>query len=200
MIHLALFASGSGSNAENLARYFATHPSIRVKHILTNNPVAGVIERARDLDIPCTVFSRDDLGPDSKLPALLNRESIHFLILAGFLKMVPPVLLRAFPDRILNIHPALLPLYGGKGMYGKHVHEAVLRDRQTESGITIHLVNAQYDEGRILFQARCPVLPSDTPESLAERIHVLEYRHFPLVVEDYVLSLEALLPGLNNHP
>ena len=166
MKNLVIFASGSGSNAENIIRYFATKPDFCVKKIYCNVPGAYVLERARQLQ---------DEGTD-------------FIVLAGFLWLVPPCITAAYPNRIINIHPALLPAYGGKGMYGHHVHEAVLAAGEQQSGITIHYVNDRYDSGDIIFQATCPVLPDDTPDTLAARVHELEYRHFPRVIEETVLK------------
>ncbi len=188
---IAIFASGSGTNAENLARYFSKHPSIRTEMILTNNARAGVLERAARWDIPALVFSRNDLCHSGHVLDILSVQGIDYIILAGFLWLIPPAILRHYPDRILNIHPALLPKYGGKGMYGDHVHMAVLAACEKSSGITIHLVDEIYDAGRILFQATCPVIPGDTPRSLAERIHALEYRHYPPVVEQYIKQRNA---------
>ncbi len=186
MKNIALFASGSGTNAENIIEYFENHTSIRVSLVLTNKPNAGVIKRAAKFNIPCIVFSKADLYDSQTVIDILKNNNIHFIVLAGFLWLVPGKILEFFPDCILNIHPALLPSYGGKGMYGQHVHEAVIINQEKESGITIHLVNAEYDMGKILFQARCPVLPGDTSNSLAERIHNLEYKYYPLVIEQFI--------------
>jgi len=186
MKNIAIFASGSGTNAENIIEYFKNHPSIRVLLVLTNKPDAGVIKRAGRFNIPCVVFSRADLYDSQLVIDLLKKNNIHFIVLAGFLFLIPGKILELFPDSIINIHPALLPSYGGKGMYGQHVHEAVIINQEKESGITIHLVNAEYDKGKILFQARCPVLPGDTAGSLAQRIHLLEYQHYPRVIEQFI--------------
>ncbi len=186
MQNIAIFASGNGSNAQTIAEYFCNHPEIRVSLILTNNPAAYVIQRAAHLAVPSFIFNRETFYQTSLIENFLIEKGVTFIVLAGFLWMIPPGLIEAFPDRIVNIHPALLPRFGGKGMYGKHVHEAVLNSGCKESGITIHLVNNRYDEGRILFQATCPVLPGDTPETLAERIHQLEHRHYPEVIEQFV--------------
>jgi len=183
MINLAVFASGSGTNAENLVRYFDRHPEIKVALILSNRPDAFVLQRAKQLNIPAFCFNKDDFQHNDKLLHLLADYRIDGLVLAGFLWLIPEQLLKAFPQRIINIHPALLPRHGGKGMYGRHVHEAVVAKGEKESGITIHLVDAEYDRGKILFQAHCPVLPDDTPEAVATKVHELEYRHFPIEVE-----------------
>lgn len=187
MIRLAIFASGSGTNAEAIMKRFVGHKSIRVELILTNKKDAGVIARAERLRVPCQVFNKTQLEEGWLLEPLKNH-SIDYIILAGFLLKIPVSLIQVFPNRICNIHPALLPKYGGKGMYGHHVHEAVINAGEKESGITIHLVNEEYDKGRILFQATCPVLPEDSPDDLASRIHKLEHEHYPRVVEEFVLG------------
>lgn len=182
---LVILASGSGTNAENIATYFRDHDSISVSKILSNKSDAYVLERARSLNIPFSSFDR----PTFTNPAFLQElGSADYIILAGFLWLVPTYLIEAFPDRIINIHPALLPKFGGKGMYGQHVHEAVVNSEEGESGITIHLVNEEYDRGEILFQAKCTLDEGETADSLAKKIHVLEYEHFPRVIEDYVLA------------
>lgn len=181
--HIAIFASGAGSNARELIRHFHAHPRFRVSLVACNRPDAGVIGVAGEAGVPVLHLEKDRFfRGDGHLPDLMAA-GIDLLILAGFLWKVPSSLVRAFPDRILNIHPALLPSHGGKGMYGSHVHEAVIRGGDRHSGITIHLVDEQYDHGRTLFQARIELLPDETPDSLARRIHVLEHRHFPAVVE-----------------
>lgn len=187
MITLGIFASGSGTNAENFCKYFAGHPQIRVGKIYTNNPEAGVIERAARNNVPSAVFSQEEIK-DGRLVEQMRSDGIAAVILAGYMKLIPAEFIKAFTDRILNIHPALLPNYGGKGMYGDHVHKAVVANRETKSGITIHLVNEKYDEGRILFQAECDVTKDDTPESLAQKIHALEYAHYPEQAAKYLLD------------
>ncbi|WP_370088443.1 phosphoribosylglycinamide formyltransferase [Ekhidna sp.] len=184
-VNLAILASGSGSNAENITKYFDTHPNIQVKEILSNKPDAFVHERARKLDIPSSTFTRDQFRDSSFIKRL---EDIDYIILAGFLWLIPQFLVKSFPNRIINIHPSLLPKFGGKGMYGDHVHKAVIEAGEKESGITIHLVNEEYDKGKILFQAKCEVEPSDTPDSLASKIHSLEYTHFPKTIESYIVA------------
>lgn len=188
MLRIAVLASGSGTNAERLVRHFAEHPRMRVALIGCDRPGAGVLQRAWDLGVPSLLFSGTELR-DGTVQQELVGQGIGLVVLAGFLRLVPSALVGAFPDRIVNIHPALLPAYGGKGMYGRHVHEAVLAAGEPESGITVHLVNEHYDEGEHLFQARCPVLPDDTPDSLAVRIHELEHRHYPQVVEKLAEAL-----------
>jgi phosphoribosylglycinamide formyltransferase-1 len=189
MIKIAIFASGSGTNAQRITEYFRKGTSsIIVDLILSNNPDAPVLERARNLGVSCVSFSRHEFYESNRIPKLLDEHGIDYVILAGFLWLVPDVILKAYADRILNIHPALLPRYGGKGMYGMKVHETVIANKDKESGITIHLVNERYDEGQILFQEKCTLEETDTPGNLAEKIHLLEYRHFPEVIEKYILS------------
>lgn len=187
MKHIAIMASGGGSNAEVLSNYFSHHNTIEVSLIICNRKNAGVIDRARRLNIPLELISKDDLA-DKKVEVLLNKYSIDYIVLAGFLLKIPESLVKLYPNKILNIHPALLPKYGGKGMYGNFVHEAVIKNKEVESGITVHLVNENYDEGSILFQATTYVNENDTPESLANKIHVLEHENYPRVVEKYIES------------
>ena len=181
-LKIALFASGSGSNAENIVRSFLNDSKFEFPVIISNKKEAYVHERAKELNIPSVTFSREDFVKAEPILNLLNEYKIDCIVLAGFLLKVPEVLINAFPDKIINIHPALLPNYGGKGMFGHHVHEAVKASGDTESGITIHYVNAHYDEGNIIFQAKCPVLPTDTPDMIADKVHALEYEHFPKVI------------------
>lgn len=188
MIKIAIFASGSGSNAENIVRYFSKHPSIQISLILTNKPDAFVLQRARELQIRSVVVSAKDVNEGETVPALLRDNEIDWIVLAGFLLKIPDVLIAAYPHRILNIHPALLPKFGGKGMYGRYVHEAVVSSGEKVSGITIHYVNGSYDEGQIIFQAECPVLPSDTADEVASKVHALEYEHYPRIIEQVVMS------------
>jgi phosphoribosylglycinamide formyltransferase-1 len=181
--HIAIFASGSGSNAENISRFFVGHPTIEVSLFLTNKPDAFVIERAKKLGIPCHIFNREEFYNTDDVIRQLHKYNIDLVVLAGFLWLIPANLIRNFPKAIVNIHPALLPKYGGKGMYGSHVHEAVIANNESESGITIHFVNEEYDAGDIIFQAKCPLSVNETPESLAGKVHELEYRWFPEVIE-----------------
>lgn len=182
MKKIALLASGSGSNAENMVRYFAGKQGWTFPLIISNKADAGVHQRAKSLQIPSFTFSKAGFENGDVLQ-LLQAHDIDLIVLAGFLLKIPGNLLQAYPRKIINIHPALLPKYGGKGMYGMHVHEAVAAHRETETGISIHYVNENYDEGQIIFQARCDVLPSDTPEDIAAKVHALEYRYFPAVIE-----------------
>ncbi len=192
MERIAVFASGSGTNAENL---ICNLTQGKVCVIICNNPQAYVLERARKLQIPAVVLTREQLrqppvaGQSHALTDLLQEYRIDFLLLAGYLLQIPSYLIERYPGRILNIHPALLPKYGGKGMYGHHVHQAVIDAKETESGITIHVVDDRYDHGPALFQARCSVTDSDTADTLAQKIHLLEQQFFPQVVDSYILSL-----------
>jgi len=183
---LAVFASGTGSNARRLIEHFQSGPLATVALIVCNKPGAGVLQIAAEQGIPTLLVEKERFFRGDGYVADLKSQQIDFVILAGFLWKVPGSLIEAFPHRIVNIHPALLPNYGGKGMYGRYVHEAVLAAGDPESGITIHEVDEQYDHGAHLFQATCPVLPGDTPDSLAHRIHELEHRHYPRVVEEWV--------------
>jgi phosphoribosylglycinamide formyltransferase 1 len=187
MSKIAVFASGSGTNAENIFRYFSSSKSAEVTLILTENPKAFVIDRAKKLGVPCHIFTVEELKK-GLVTRLLKDNKIDLVVLAGFLRLIPEDLINAFPNRILNIHPALLPKFGGKGMYGMRVHKAVVDSGESETGITIHLVNEEYDSGDILFQARCPILPCDEPETVAERVHALEYQYYPEVIKKFILE------------
>lgn len=180
---IAIFASGSGSNAENIYNYFIGNDKVKISLILTNNPNAKVIERAERLGIEYKVFDKNSFYNTHEIIDLLSAKKIDWVVLAGFLWIIPPNLIKAFPNKIINIHPALLPRYGGKGMYGDKVHQSVIENKETESGITIHFVNENYDEGKIIFQAKCSILPTDKSEDLAKKIHALEYKHFPEVIK-----------------
>jgi len=181
MNNIAIFASGSGSNAENIINYFINNQIPSGFIIFSENPKAFVFERAKELGVDAELFSMNELRSGLVL-SKLKKSNINFIILAGFLKLIPAEIIKEYNNRIVNIHPALLPKYGGKGMFGEKVHSAVINARERESGITIHYVNNNYDEGDIIFQAKCEVSPEDTPESLAEKIHQLEYKYFPEVV------------------
>ncbi len=190
MIRLGVFASGSGTNAMNINRYFADHSNIALSKIYCNNPVAGVITKGYSDDIPTQIFTRRQLQNGSLLQQLKN-DNIDVIVLAGFLWLIPANLIEGFPNRIINIHPALLPKYGGKGMYGMNVHQAVIDAKEKETGITIHLVDEKYDTGDHLFQATVAIDKTETAESVANKIHTLEYKHFPEVIERYVRSLNT---------
>ena len=184
MKNVAIFASGSGTNAENIARYFSKSETVKVAVVLSNNKNVGVHARVNNLGIPSFVFSRDEFGEGTPILAKLAEYQIDLIVLAGFMNKISDALLTAYPGKIINIHPALLPKHGGKGMYGMHVHEAVVAAGEKESGITIHYINENYDEGDIIFQAKCEVLPADTPEEVATKVHALEYAHYPHVIDD----------------
>ena len=184
-INLAIFASGSGTNAENIIKYFENHERIQVKEILSNKKDAFVHQRAKNLNIPSSTFNKEQFNDSSFIKRL---EDIDYIILAGFLWLIPKFLIKAYPYKIINIHPALLPKFGGKGMYGDRVHNAVIEAGEKESGITIHLVNEEYDKGDILFQTKCALTKTETANSLAQRIHALEYEHFPRAIEEYIMS------------
>ena len=198
MIKLAIFASGSGTNAENITTYFKSHPSISVSLILSNKPDAYVITRAKQLNIPFYIFDKEQLNNSTHVYDILDKNSIDYIILAGFLLKIPEKMVEKYPDRIINIHPALLPNWGGKGMYGMNVHKAVVNAGEKETGITIHIVDEKYDNGRILFQTKCPVTPSDTPDTVAEKIHQLEQDNFPRVIKDYIIGEVGKLLNTNS--
>ena len=181
--NIAIFASGSGSNAENLIRYFQKSDSVEVSLVLSNKTDYFRFDIPNRLKVPCNVFPKEDWIAGDEILAILQEYRIDFIVLAGFLVRVPDLLLHAYPNKIINIHPAHLPKFGGKGMYGDRVHEAVVAAGEKESGITIHYINERYDEGNIVFQAACPVLPTDSPEDVAKKVHALEYEHFPRIIE-----------------
>ncbi len=192
MNNIAIFASGAGTNAENIIKYFSTRNSARIKLILSNKREAYVLKRAEAHNIRSVFFDRHDFYETGKILDFLKGNRIDFIVLAGFLWLVPDDILKFYEGRIINIHPALLPDYGGKGMYGDRVHKAVIGSRDRESGITIHYVNSIYDAGDIIFQAKCEVSPDDTPDTLAVKVHALEYKYFPTVIEDLVTKLPSL--------
>jgi phosphoribosylglycinamide formyltransferase-1 len=187
---IAIFASGSGTNAQRIIEYFSRNPQITVYLVLSNKPDAYVLERAKILNVPSVVFNRHSFYETDEITGLLKKDGIDLIVLAGFLWLIPLNLIRAYPGRIINIHPALLPKYGGKGMYGARVHEAVIQSGDKESGISIHYVNEKYDEGSIIFQAKCEVMQNDTPDTLSQRIHQLEYKHYPEIIEKLIKGLK----------
>ena len=187
MKRIVILASGSGTNAENIIKYFQNSATIKVEKVLSNKKDAKVLERADRLGIDNESFNREDFISTNKILELLKRKS-DYIILAGFLWKIPENIIKAFPNKIINIHPALLPKYGGKGMFGMHVHNAVVENKERESGITIHYVNENYDEGAIIFQKSFEVLLSDTAENVAEKIHTLEYENFPKIIEKVILE------------
>lgn len=183
MIQIAIFASGNGSNAENIAQYFTNDPEVHISLIISNKYDAYVHERAKKLGIPSYTFSKAEFDDGSLIIDTLKQYKIDFIVLAGFLLKVSKPILDAYPHRIVNIHPALLPKFGGKGMYGDNVHRAVVEAGETESGITIHYVNENYDEGNVIFQSLCEVTPEDSPDDVAQKVHELEYKYFPEIIE-----------------
>lgn len=186
---IAIFASGVGSNARSIIEYFKEKSGVSVVLIGSNKPEALVLKKAVDLGVPSFVFNKSEL---TSRPVVLNKllkERIDFIVLAGFLLQIPESIIRAFPKRIVNIHPALLPKFGGKGMYGKHVHKAVIDAKEKESGITVHYVNEFYDDGVIIFQTSCSVDENDSITTLAEKIHALERKHYPLIIDKIIQPL-----------
>ena len=186
MKKIAIFASGSGTNAQNIIEYFVHNSNIQVCRIYSNNEDAYVLTRAKKFNILTLTFNKNDFLKTDKIINQLKNDETDLIILAGFLWLVPINILKRFTNRIINIHPALLPKYGGKGMYGSFVHEAVIKANEKESGISIHLVNEKYDEGEIIFQAICKIDGNETPDSLATKIHTLEHNHFPQVIEEFL--------------
>ena len=193
---IAIFASGSGSNAQRIAEYFSGSSSVEISAVYCNKPEAYVMERARSLGIPSVLFDRDTFYNQTVILDDLKSRGVDWIVLAGFLWLVPVYILKAFPQRIVNIHPALLPGYGGRGMFGMKVHQAVIEAGEEQSGITIHYVNEQYDKGDILFQSKCKLSREDTAETLAAKIHELEYEHFPVVIVKVMVCLLVVVYSL----
>lgn len=187
MKRILIFASGSGSNAENIIKYFESRSVGTVVAVFSNNSNAGVLGKAKKLDVPTVIFSKDDLNSGKVLQNVITFQP-DLIVLAGFLLKFPDDLIEAYPNAVINIHPALLPKFGGKGMYGMHIHKAVVENKEKETGITIHYVNENYDEGNIIFQQNVALSESDTPESVAVKIHELEQKHFPAVIEKLLIS------------
>jgi phosphoribosylglycinamide formyltransferase-1 len=187
MISIAIFASGRGSNAKSIIEEFSKIEGLEVGLILTNKPDAGVLELAQSHQIPIHITNRAEFGSSQSVLPVLKNHKIEFIALAGFLWLIPKALLEIFPDRIVNIHPALLPEYGGKGMHGMHVHKAVKMAGETKSGITIHYVNEKYDEGESIFQANVDLDQTDSPEDIARKVLVLEHKHYPIVLKKLLL-------------
>ncbi|WP_162427834.1 phosphoribosylglycinamide formyltransferase [Pontibacter pudoricolor] len=190
--NIVIFASGSGSNAQRLLEHFEHHPQIRVAALFSNNPKAYALKRAETYHVPALLFSRDEFYNSDNVLEQVKNFNPDLIVLAGFLWLVPLNLLQAFPDKIINIHPALLPKYGGKGMHGLNVHTAVVQAGDEHSGITIHRVNEEYDKGEFILQEYCPVMPGDTPEELAARVLQLEHKYLPEVVEKLLLKQDQL--------
>ncbi|MEY5047608.1 MAG: hypothetical protein RLZZ175_967 [Bacteroidota bacterium] len=185
-VRIAFFASGSGSNVENIFTKLSNETAIEFVKIYCNKPDAFVLQRAEKLQIPARVFTKQEFSLSDIILQDLLDEKIDLVILAGFLWMIPASLVKAFPNKIINIHPALLPKFGGKGMYGMHVHEQVVATKETETGITIHYVNEHYDDGPAILQAKVPVLPTDSPDDVANKVHQLEYEYFPKAILEVV--------------
>jgi len=185
-VHVAVFASGAGSNTQKIVDYFRNHNSIKISLIVCNKPEAGVLHIADKENIPALLINREKFFNDDAYLDVLKKNKIDFIVLAGFLWKIPLLLIQAYPYKIINIHPALLPEHGGKNMYGNHVHEAVIASGSKESGITIHYVDEHYDNGDILFQAKCTVDENETPETLAQKIHLMEYENYPPIIEEVI--------------
>ncbi|MCI0523534.1 MAG: phosphoribosylglycinamide formyltransferase [Bacteroidales bacterium] len=191
MKNIVIFASGAGTNAENIIRYFSNEKKAKVTLVLSNKPQAKVLERAATLGVDSVFFDRRQFYETGEVQSILRNRKTDLIVLAGFLWLVPQQIIEEYRGRIVNIHPALLPLFGGAGMYGERVHRAVLDAGCSESGITIHFVNEEYDSGDIIFQAKCPVLPDDDTDSLASRVHALEYMHYPAVISKIIDALSS---------
>lgn len=189
MKRMAIFASGSGTNAENIIKYFQDTNTAKVVLVLSNNPNAFVLKRASNLNVKTLVFSKEQLKDPNWAHETFSLLTLDLIVLAGFLWKFPVHLLEVFKNKVVNIHPALLPKYGGKGMYGAHVHKAVVANKESESGITIHYVNENYDEGAIIFQAKCSICETDTFMEVAAKIHQLEIKHFPIVIQHTLSDL-----------
>jgi len=183
MKNIAIFASGNGTNAQRIAEYFSDNQNINVCLIISNNKDAFVLQRAKNLSIPSIYYNRSDFYETKKINNILKQNSVDLIVLAGFLWLIPQKLIKDFSGKIINIHPALLPKFGGKGMYGNKVHKSVIEAGEKESGISIHFVNEKYDEGKIIFQEKVAIQSNDNHESLAKKIHQLEYKYFPQVIE-----------------
>ena len=190
MKKIAIFASGRGSNARRLVEHFKGHTAANITLIVSNKPDAPVLDMAREQGIATLIFNKKKFYNKKSVIPELTSAGIDFIVLAGFLWLMPKTIVEHYPKRIINLHPALLPKYGGKGMYGMKVHQAVRAANETETGITIHYVNEQYDEGNIIFQARCTVEKNDTPEDIAQKIHELEHKYLPIITEKLVVSSE----------
>ncbi len=183
MQKIAIFASGTGTNASKIIEHFASNEEVEIALILSNRPKAYVLKVAENNNIPAKVINRSEFYDSNDIVEELENSEIDFIVLAGFLWLIPSSLINSYPNKIINIHPALLPKYGGKGMYGRFVHEAVFNAKETESGITIHFVNEEYDEGKIVFQAHCLIDPSDGPKEIGKKIQELEHKYYPIIVE-----------------
>jgi len=184
--NMAIFASGEGSNAQKIIEYFNGNDKIRVSLIVSNNPAASVLEKAARADINHLLINKEEMKTGTKLVSLLKENQIDLIVLAGFLWLIPSYLIKAYPEKIINIHPSLLPKFGGKGMYGMHVHQAVLDANEKETGISIHLVDEVFDHGKVIFQAKCAVEANDSAQALAQKVHALEHEHYAKVLESFI--------------
>lgn len=189
-MNLAIFVSGSGTNCENIIKYFQDSDKVHVTVVISNRADAYALVRAERLGVPTEIVPKKQLNDEAFLMPLLRKYNVEFVVLAGFLLLAPDFLINAFPRRIINLHPALLPKFGGKGMYGHHVHEAVKAAGETETGMTVHYVNNVCDGGEIIAQFSTPILPEDTPDDIAAKEHILEQEHFPQVIEEILQKLE----------
>ncbi|MDQ3142444.1 MAG: phosphoribosylglycinamide formyltransferase [Bacteroidota bacterium] len=189
---IAIFASGNGTNALQLINYFKNHDHIDIGMIITNHSKAGVIKLAKEHDIPFSIINKSLLANNSYMIALLNLYDINFITLSGFLLLMPPFMVKLFDHKMINIHPALLPKFGGKGMFGENVHKAVISAGETESGITIHYINEMYDQGKIIFQAKCNVDKKDNAEKLAKKVQELEHKHYPEWTEKLIMQMRYI--------
>lgn len=185
MTNIAVFVSGNGTNLQRIADFFQNDDNVNIVCVVCNNPAAYAVQRAEKMNIPVIMVDKKTLN-DESFVKLLQDKDVDFIVLAGFLLLIPASLVKAYPNKIVNIHPALLPKYGGKGFYGEHVHEAVVAAHEPVSGITIHYVNEKYDSGDIIFQAQVPLADDETPDSLAAKIHQLEYEHFPVIIKSLI--------------
>lgn len=190
IVRIAMFASGSGTNVENITKYFSNSETVKPVCVLCNKPDAYVLERAKRLGLDSITFNRAEFKDGAKIMDYLNKMNVDMVVLAGFLWLVPEYLIDAFPNRIVNIHPALLPKFGGKGMYGMNVHEAVWKNKEKETGITIHLIDKNYDQGNTVFQAKVAIDPKDSPEDIANKVHALEYEHFPRIIGEIAAKIK----------
>lgn len=184
MKKIAIFASGSGTNAQNIYDYFSRNHKAKISVIITNKNDAYVLQRAKNMNVPSKYFNRSEFFESDLIVDFLKKNEIDLIVLAGFLWLIPQNILHKYKNKIINIHPALLPKYGGKGMFGHHVHQAVVDNKDTQSGITIHYVNEKYDDGEIIFQAFCDISKTDNPDDIAKKVHKLEYEHYPKIIEN----------------
>ena len=192
MTNVAIFVSGSGTNCENIIRYFKDSEEVKISLVLSNKADAYALVRAKNLNVPTAIMNKNDFNDREKMMTLMKEYEIEFIVLAGFLLIVPDFLIEAYDRRMINIHPALLPKYGGKGMYGHHVHEAIKAAGETETGMTVHWVSDVCDGGEIIAQFSTPLSPDDTPEDIAHKEHLLEMEHFPRVIEEIISNIQKV--------